>query len=177
MWQGVGCWSDIRRGRLLAFNLSKSKHHFWHSCKNSGTINGILQCGLGGQKLYNGEKKTFWVKWGLNADPFQSFCGLISRYSHQNSTRSLKSAYLRHFTFCDKSACVHYGRTGVYNDDHQSFHPILPCVSLSSCLFVTFNCAVQVSKHYNGENETFCVKCGLMRPSPQLRPFMVPLQK
>ena len=28
--------------------------------------------------------------------------------------------------------------------------------------FVTFNCAVQVSKHYNGENETFCVKCGLI---------------
>ena len=80
----------------------------------------------------------------------------------QNSKRSSKNTYLRHYTFCDKSACVHYGRTGVYNDDHQSFHPILPCVSLSSCLFVTFNCAVQVSKHYNGENETFCVKCGLI---------------
>ena len=47
-------------------------------------------------------------------------------------------------------------------EHHQSIHPILPCVSLSSCLFITFNCAVQVSKHYNGENETFCVKCGLI---------------
>ena len=49
------------------------------------SVNGILQCGLGGQKIYNGEKKTFWVKCGLNADPFQSVCGLMSRYSHQNS--------------------------------------------------------------------------------------------
>ena len=49
-------------------------------------------------KALQWEKKIFWVKCGLNADPFQSFCGLISRYSHQNSTRSLKRAYLRHNT-------------------------------------------------------------------------------
>ena len=36
-------------------------------------------------------KKTFWVKCGLNEDPFQSFCGLMSRYSHQNSKRSFKA--------------------------------------------------------------------------------------
>ena len=47
-------------------------------------------------------------------------------------------------------------------EHHQSINPILPCVSLSSCLFITFNCAVQVSKHYNGENDTFFVKCRLI---------------
>ena len=36
--------------------------------------------------------------------------------------------------------------------------PILPLIYLHSCLF---NCVNQVAKHYNGENETFCVKCGL----------------
>ena len=41
-------------------------------------------------------------------------------------------------------------------------HSFLPAVSLSSCLFVTFICAIQVTKHYNGENETFFVKCGLI---------------
>ena len=112
----------------------------------SRTVNGILQCGLGGQKLYNGEKKTFWVKWGLNADPFQSFCGLISRYSHQNSTRSLKSAYLRHFTFCDKSACVHYGRTGVYNPIFQEMH----VQGVGGYIYIYFL------------KRIFCVKCGLI---------------
>ena len=36
----------------------------------SASINGILQCALGGQKLYNGgeKKETFWVECGLNAD-------------------------------------------------------------------------------------------------------------
>ena len=43
----------------------------------------------------------------------------------------------------------------------HSPHPAM-FFSLSSCLFITFNCAVQVLKHYNGENETFCVKCGLI---------------
>ena len=111
---------------------------------SSASINGILQCGLGGQKLYNGKKETFWVKCGLNADLFQSFCGLMSSYIHQNFERSLKSAYLRNYTFRDKSLCVHYGRTNVYNPRRCMFkiHPILPAFSQSSCLFVTFNCAI-----------------------------------
>ena len=38
--------------------------------KFSASINEISLCGLGGQKIYNGENETFWVKCGLNADPF-----------------------------------------------------------------------------------------------------------
>ena len=146
----------------MAENFSYIVFQGWQ--KFSGTINGILQCGLGRSKALQWGKKTFWVKCGLNADPFQSFCGLMSHYSHQNSKRSLKSAYLRNYTFRDKSLCVHYGRTNVYNPRRCMFkiHPILPAFSQSSCLFVTFNCAIQVTKHYNEENETFCVKCGLI---------------
>ena len=111
---------------------------------SSASINGILQCGIGGQKLYNGKKETFWVKCSLNAGLFQSFCRLMSSYIHKIFERSLKSAYLRNYTFRDKSLCVHYGRTNVYNPRRCMFkiHPILPAFSQSSCLFVTFNCAI-----------------------------------
>ena len=88
----------------MAENFSYIVFQGWQ--KFSGTINGILQCGLGRSKALQWGKKTFWVKCGLNADPFQSFCGLMSHYSHQNSKRSLKSAYLRNYTFRDKSLCV-----------------------------------------------------------------------
>ena len=54
------------------------------------------------------KRETFWVKCGLNADPLQSFCGLMSSYYHQNSKRSLKKRIY------DNNECVHYGRTGVY---------------------------------------------------------------
>ena len=39
--------------------------------------------------------------------------------------------------------------------------PVLPLVSLHIFLFVSFNCVIPIAKHYNGENETFSVKCGL----------------
>ena len=41
-----------------------------HCARHSASINGISLCGLGGQKLYNEENETFWVKCGLNADLF-----------------------------------------------------------------------------------------------------------
>ena len=133
-------------------------------------------------KALQWEKETFWVKCGLNADLFQSFCGLMSSYIHQNFERSLKSAYLRNYTFRDKSPCVHYSRTIVYNPIFQEMHvqdsPHPACCFPEQLLV----CYLQLcNSGYKRENETFCVKCSLIadhfsRSSPQLRPFMVPLK-
>ena len=57
----------------------------------SASINGILHCRLGGQKLYIGENEIFRVKCGLNADPFWSFCGLESSFSSKFLKSSFKS--------------------------------------------------------------------------------------
>ena len=49
-----------RFGLLATSNLGDSLQiSFVQLAKSSEAVNGILQCGLGGQKLYNGEKKTF----------------------------------------------------------------------------------------------------------------------
>ena len=42
--------------------------------KVSGTVNGILQCGLGGQKLSNGEKKRLLSKMRTH---FRAFADLL----------------------------------------------------------------------------------------------------
>ena len=51
----------------------------------SASINGSLQCGLGGQKLYNRRKETFWIECGLrealNNDPLRSNGTLLAPQS------------------------------------------------------------------------------------------------
>ena len=128
----------------------------------SASINGISLCGLGGQKLYNGENAAFWVKCGLNADPFLGFCGRESLFSLKFKS-SLKSqsmiVHFMHWLYC------------LFPEHHQSIHSILPAVSLRSCLCVTFNYVL-----HQLNQALICGICGLsseMRPKcgpfPQFR--------
>ena len=69
--------------KLLYWALLSCLTHYEHfsflwGCvhRSSASVNGIMQCRLGCQNLFNGKKETFWVECSLNADPTQSFCRL-----------------------------------------------------------------------------------------------------
>ena len=92
----------------------------------SASINGISLCGLGGQKLYNGENAAFWVK-----------CGPILELLRTWVIIFIKIQKFFKITVHD-SSCMHWLYC-LFPEHHQSIHSILPAVSLRSCLCVTFN--------------------------------------
>ena len=115
----------------------------------SASINGILQCGLGSQKLY-----CFLVKTALMRTHFRAFTDLWIVIII-NIPKGLWKACIYDNTHLATKVCVFimvelmyilynliFHWLKYFLEHHQSFHPILPAGSLSSCLSVTFNCAL-----------------------------------
>ena len=102
-----------------------------------------------------GLSRKMRTKWGPILEPLRT----PSCYFDQNAKRSLSSAYLQHYTFCDKSSYVHHGTTVTYPISLE----IHEQQDAGGYFFIYSR-----GTHFQGpryiifrEDEAFCVKWGL----------------
>ena len=102
---------------------------------DSASVHRIMQCGLGGQKLYNRKKRYLSSRMRPKCGPNLDLLRSISRYFHQNAVKSLNS------TFCDKSAMLFIMNGLLYHPISIKLHVltlVLNLIDSSLSLFHSF---------------------------------------
>ena len=122
---------------------------------SSASVNGILQCGLGGQKLYKGEKRDLSSKMRPKCGPILELLRTEESLFSSKYQKIFKKLILR-----KKCECLFFMVGLSYNPISQKMQAptlVLNLISTSYSLLHSFT-ATFLSKW---ENETFWVKCGL----------------
>ena len=107
----------------------------------SASINGIWQCGLGGQKLYNGKKRDLLSRMRPKCGPNLELLQTPSCYFHKNAMKSLKS------TFCDKSAMLFIIEGMLYKPISQYMHALIIVLTLIDILSPFFTASLPLVFH------------------------------